>query len=779
MKKFLTYFGLGIAVAVVTSLLYIAIPEKFETFDNKLRDMLFVNRGAIEPTGSVVIIDIDEKSLSEIGQFPWKRNYVAQMIYNLTEAGVGAIGFDIMFSEPDKSSPVRVFEELGITDIVPDEAKLDYDEMLAVAMGETPTIIGYSFDFTGKDLYLDKPAPNMPATINQLGKGEYEFLPEAPGIIGNLPVIQENAYNSGFFNVQPDSDGVIRMVPLAAVYQSRVYPSLSFEMVRAPSGVDEVDVVYDDFGVSGIAIGELFVPTDINGQLAVNYRGPAYTFDYVSASDIITGNFDPSVIEGRLALVGTSAVGLLDLRNTPFSEIYPGVEIHANVIDNILAGDFIYLPPFARELNVAIILITSILVVVALGYLGALMAPVVILVVGAGLIYFTNHMLFDQGMILSLFYPLLALILGSLTSITTGYLSETRQKNLIRGKFASKVSPQVMEDIINNAAAGEDAFIAKEHEITVTFSDVRNFTNISEAAGDAHTLIMFLNEYMDDMTNIIMKYEGTVDKFIGDAIMSYWNAPATVENHVEKAVDATLDQIHSVAPLNVKVKQDERFANICNMAAGMNVEPIEIGIGINVGVATVGEMGSSGRSDYTVIGDPINLGARLEALCKFYNSMCNISNHVKERIPEDKYIFRFLDLVTVKGQSIPVEIWQIVDYADLSQTRWDTPLYASRAISYDQDDHGNTILKGSDEDKSSAVGKERLLEELEYYHSGIAAYKEARFEDALKIFRDIQDNWEDKTNKNVYNMYIERCEHYIEEPPGDDFNGVFVHKTKG
>ena len=373
--------------------------------------------------------------------------------------------------------------------------------------------------------------------------------------------------------------------------------------------------------------------------------------------------------------------------------------MHANVIDNIIAGDFLHVPAdIAPGINIILILIVATVVVTAIGYTSALALPFILAVTAFLLLYFINYQLFTEGIILSIFYPLFTLVVSALASINTGYFFETRQKNLIRGKFASKVSPQVMEDIIKNAASGKDAFIAKEHEISVTFSDVRNFTNISEAAGDANTLIQFLNQYMDEMTNIITKYEGTVDKFIGDAIMSYWNAPAVVKNHVEKSVDATLDQIHAVAPLNVKVKQDERFTSICKMAEDMGVEPIEIGIGINLGVAIIGEMGSSGRSDYTAIGDPINLGARLEALCKYYNSMCNISNHVKERVQQDKYIFRFLDLVTVKGQSIPVEIWQIIDYADLSKTQWETPLYLSRSVSYDVDVEGNTVISSLDSD---------------------------------------------------------------------------------
>ena len=780
MKKFLIYFGLGLFVAVISISIYLSAPTSFSVFDKKSRDMLFVNRGPIETTGQVIIIDIDERSLKEIGQFPWKRNDVATMIQNLSDAGVTAIGFDIMFPEPDKSSPHRVISEIGIEDIVPADKQINYDKVLADTVANTPTVLGYVFDRTDNEIYKDKDAPVISAKfIENDDGGNKEPLLKAGGVITNIPVIQSATESSGFFNATLDKDGVVRSVPLAISYNGKIYPSLALELIRLTFLEEAYEINYDEFGVNSISILGIEIPTDIAGRIAVNYRGPKQTFDYISAADIINGTFEQENVEGRIALIGTSATGLLDLKNTPFDSEFPGVEVHANVIDNILESDFLHIPADAFGIDILLIIFVSVFIVLAIGFSKALAFPFIIGISALLILYGLNHLLFEKGFILSIFYPLFTLIFGALTSIIMGYFLETKQKNLIRSKFASKVSPQVMEDIIKNAANGEDTFIAKEHEIAVTFSDVRNFTNISEAAGGANTLIQFLNEYMDDMTNIITSYEGTVDKFIGDAIMSYWNAPAVVDNYVEKSVDATLDQIHAVAPLNAKIKNDERFTNICKMAEGMGVEPIEIGIGINTGVATVGEMGSSGRSDYTVIGDPINLGARLEALCKYYNSMCNISNHVKDQIPQDKYLFRFLDLVTVKGQSIPVEIWQIIDYAELAETKWDIPLYSTRAISYDSDEQGNTVIQSHGDEKTGAVEKQRLLDELDYYNKGITAYKEARFEEALNIFRDIQDNWSDKTNKNIYNIYIERCEHYLEEPPGDDFNGVFVHKTKG
>jgi len=313
------------------------------------------------------------------------------------------------------------------------------------------------------------------------------------------------------------------------------------------------------------------------------------------------------------------------------------------------------------------------------------------------------------------------------------YFLEIKQKERIKGKFASKVSPAVMNDILSSE---DDVLEGKEREITVFFSDVRNFTNISEAMGNPKR----------PMTEIVIKTGGTVDKFIGDAIMAYWNAPTNVAEHADKAVIASLEQLHALRELNKTLRDVPEFANVVSMSDAKGVPIVDIGIGLNSGVAIVGEMGSSGRSDYTVIGDPVNLGSRLESLCKYYNSKLNISNFTKELL-KGNYIYRFLDLVTVKGKSEPIEIWQIHDY----------------------DDEREVYLFD--------VSKEQLKHELSLYHEAIKLYKEAEFAKALEIFRDIE-SWENKTNNAIYKIYSERCEHYIEMPP-QNFNGVFVHTSKG
>ncbi len=549
-----------------------------------------------------------------------------------------------------------------------------------------------------------------------------------------------------FFNNVPDESGVVRSVPLVIRYDEQIYPSLALEVIRTITDTKKVFINYDDNGVSNIEVGDYLIPTDRYGRAIVNFRGGAKNFKYISAVDILNSNFNPKDIEGKIAIIGTSAAGLLDLRATPFESVYPGVEVHANVMDNILTEDFIFKPSWVDGLNLLHILILSLLIIMIIAYLPITVATTLIISTFALDNYLIFTYLFKDGLILNILFPIITIIVSTTVGLTLNYFLETRQTAAIKNKFASKVSQEVMESLIANP--DDNTFSAMEKEVTVFFSDVRGFTNISESMPNAKILIEFLNEYMDPMTDIIIKEHGTVDKFIGDAIMAYWNAPGDVPDHAQRAVVATMEQLHILDDLNKKLEADERFVDVVNMSKEQGVPVVDIGIGLNTGIVIAGEMGSSQRSDYTVIGDPINLGARLESLCKYYNSKCNISSFTKDKLPQEDYIFRFLDLVTVKGKKEPIEIWQIIDYN-----------------------------KDENEHKLYDVTKEQLLKELELYNHAIQLYKNAQFEKALDIFKDI-DSWENKTNKNIYTIYIERCEHYIQEPP-KNFNGVFIHTTKG
>lgn len=753
----------GFLVAIIVTMMYLYLPANIQSLDNRIRDYMFILRGPIDTTGNVVIVDIDEKSLKAMGQWPWQRNKFAQVLQNLTNAGAAIIGLDIVFAEEDNSNPAKVLKELGYST----KGVEDYDQILADTLSQTPTVVGYVFKLQDDGVEAKEP-PDPSGNYGEKPLMEQEYLIQPYGAILNTPRLQKSAQATGFFNTIPDPDGIIRSVPLAMKYDFIVYPSLGLDMVRNYYYANAVTVLYsEEYGVEAfrldrpvVANGEYvvddrgrikmeqeFFPTDRHGRLFVNFRGPSKTFPYLSAVDIYNNTFDIEAVKDKIVLIGTSAAGLLDLRAMPYDSVYPGVEVHANMIDNMLAKDFISKPSWTMLVDIAMIFVVGFALSALLGVSSALISLGVVAVFFTGLFGFNYYMLFEQGIILNIFFVIIIMVLLLyMISIVLNYFLETKQKNMIKGKFASKVSPAVMDDILKNADS--NVLAAHEREITVSFSDVRNFTNISEAMGNPKSLIEFMNEYMDPMTEIIIKSGGTVDKFIGDAIMSYWNAPQSLPNHAEKAVDATLDQLHALKPLNEKLRNDPRFINVVKMADANHKPIVDIGIGLNTGVAIAGEMGSSSRSDYTVIGDPINLGSRLESLCKFYNSKCNVSNFTKAQLPENKYIFRFLDLVTVKGKKEPVEIWQIHDYENPPT--------------------GETLY---------AVSRERLQEELDRYHEALALYKAAKFADALAIFKEME-SWEDKTNLAIYQIYIERCEHYIEEPPVD-FNGVFVHKTKG
>ena len=717
LKKLLTYISLSLFIAFALSLLYIFYPTLPDSIDNRLRDKLFTMRGEIPNTQNVVIIDIDEQSLESLGQWPWSRNKIAKILTNLNEVNIGLIAFDIVFAEEDNSSPHSVFKKYGIKK----ENIPNYDLEFAKIIANTPTILGYQFELEKTD-YVKKTAPQIPAIFIEKNKSiDENFMIDAKGTILNIPILQDNSYSSGFFNNIPDESGIIRSVPLVISYDDMIYPSLALEVVRIITDTNKVYINYNEQGVSNITLKDRVIPTDRYGRILVNFRGKEKNFKYYSALDIYNNTFDKKELEGKIALIGTSAAGLLDLRATPFESVYPGVEVHANVIDNIIQGDYIYKAAWIDGANIAIIFILALLVVLLTTYTHFWLNPIIYVLITFLTLYSIYEILFTQGIVLNLFFPIITILMSSVFATLFDYFYEIKQEEAIKEKFASKVSKNVMDKLLHDLDNSE--FQAMEKEVTVFFSDIRGFTKISEKMNNAKDLISYLNEYMEPMSNIIIKHDGTIDKYIGDAIMAYWNAPANVENHADKALIASLEQLDSLKKLNKIFKKN-------------NQPFIDIGIGLNTGPAIIGEMGSKGRSDYTVIGDSINLGARLESLCKYYNSKLNISNFTKERLKEE-YIFRFLDLVKVKGKDKPVEIWQV---------------------------HG----------KGQATPK--LKKELEEYHQAIELYKNKDFEEALDIFIKLQDD-EMKTNINIYKIYIKRCEEYIQSAPVN-FTGIYEHNTK-
>jgi adenylate cyclase len=629
---------ISLLIGFLTFYTYVGQSPFFENLNNKITDAFFLLRGEIKPSDNVVIVDIDEKSLKELGQWPWSRNKVATILENLSGANVGIVGLDIVFAESDNSSPKRVLKNLGIKDI---EAP-DFDVVLAKTLANTPTISGYMFNFQEKTNGIK--APNIATIVVEKNYEDKEYLPYASGVTPNIEILQENSYSSGFFNTIPDTDGIVRSVPLLVKYEGSIYPSLSLEILRLIYGVDKITVEYGQSGITSINLADQVIPTDRFGRLNLNYYGKSKLFKYISAVDIYNGNFKKEDINGKVVLVGTSAGGLLDLRATPFESVYAGVEVHATAIENILTKSYIKIPDWIEGANVLMIWTMIVLVTFISLFFGASLGALFFTLLVSGFVYFSFYMFAYEGVVFSVIYPFISSISLYLVLTTLHYIFEAKQKELIKGKFAKKVSNAVAEELIKHG--DKDVFEAKEEEITIFFSDIRGFTSISEKLNNPKKLIEFLNLYMTPMTQIITDSKGTVDKFIGDAIMAYWNAPLKVENHADVAVQCAIDQINELKKVNEKL-------------AKLGFPSIDIGIGINTGLAVVGEMGSKGRSDYTIIGDSVNLGSRTEGLCKTYKAQILITEFTKEKLKK-RYNIEFVEEVKVKGKEKAVKIYRII-----------------------------------------------------------------------------------------------------------------------
>ena len=693
MNKFFLKSLLALLLGTLLSWSYLFMPQVFFSLDNRLRDFMFLVRGELPKSDNVVIVDIDEKSLKEYGQWPWSRDIFSKLLYNLSNAGAGIIGLDIVFAEEDRSSPDK------FTNIckIPKKNIPNYDALLAQSFTQTPVVGGYIFTF---EKTAEQNTPMIPAVFVEKGMQESGVL-EPKGIVLNIEQLQDSLYSSGFFNNTPDEEGMIRSVPLVMKYDGVIYPSLALEMVRIFNNTTKVELVGDSAGVRTIEFGDITIPTDKVGRLLVNFRGKGHHFKYISAADILSGDFNASKVEGKFVLVGTTAVGIFDLRSIPFDSAIAGVEIHANVIDNILQGDFLYQPADMVIYDLMMIFAIVILFSIVFSFIKSwfIIPSAIFFLYGLFELFF--RLLFEEGIALNLLFPLLAYSLTLLLSVGVDYIITSRQKEQAKQMLGKKVSPAVMEYLLKHSK--EDLVSSKEIEATIFFSDIRSFTSISEKIGSPDKLIHMLNEYMTPMVEIIIKKHGTIDKFIGDAIMAYWNAPVTVKNHADKAVASAVEQIEMLAEINTEIypKYDVNIA---------------IGIGIHTGKVTAGDMGSQGRSDYTIIGDNVNLASRLEGLTKQYGAQILISEATYKQL-EGEYKIRPIDMVEVKGKSKAVSIYEV--------------LCSNKSI---EDD------------------------EMQLYAQATQLFRDAKVQEAYVIYTKLEALHPSK----LYAQYQERCAYFLE-----------------
>lgn len=648
--------SIGLCLLVVLLAIRVWDPRPLEELRLRSFDFFQTTSPRDSAVRPVVIVDIDESSLSAFGQWPWPRTILADLLTRLYEWQAAAIAFDVIFPEPDRSSlneAVKHFRDLD------DDTRgrllhlPSNDEVFAQAIGRGNVVLGQAGINAFHPRSLEKPPETAFATV---GPDPSPYLIAFPYILRNLPKLEQAAVGHGLISIRTERDGMVRRVPIVMQAEDKIVPALTLDLLRVATGSSTIMIRTDESGIQSVAVPGLELPTDRNGRIWV-YFGPHDKARFVSAKDVVEGNVAPERFAGKLVLVGTSAIGLLDVKTTPVLSAMPGVEVHAQLLEAALTNSLLVAPSYA-------IVVEMIGALIGGGVL-ALLAPaasVLMLFASAALaaaafvaaswILFSRYqMLFDAT------FPLIATLSVYMSMVLMGYFREQLDRRRIRSAFAQYLSPTLVEQLANSpqrlVLGGE------ERVITVLFSDVRGFTTIAETYKDnPHGLTTLMNRFLTPLTNAIMARNGTIDKYMGDAVMAFWNAPLDDPAHESDACHAALDMLERVDALN---QEREREAS----TSGTRFVPIKIGIGINTGRCTVGNMGSDLRFQYTVMGDSVNLASRLEGQTKAYGLPILIGSRTAAAVAE-QFALLEIDSIRVKGKTEAEVIYAIVGRADVA-----------------------------------------------------------------------------------------------------------------
>ena len=616
---------IALIVAVILTVLNLSQVRFFEILEDKTLDARFLLRGAIKPGPETVIAAIDEKSVNKLGRWPWTRSVWARVVDRLTEEGAKVIVFDVFFTEPEGTQPDDLFQRAimrsgrVVLPVVFDIAEAGFKES----------------GFTDQKLDF-----MLPSAYSMMKHTDAPFYaPEAAMVLPTIFRFSAYAQSLAFVNMNPDLDGTLRWGMLAIKFKDDYYAPIDLQAVRLYRGIKKEALGLDFTG--RVSAGDLSIPMDQFGRMLINYRGPNNTFPLYSVSDILDGTAPAGSLKDKVVLIGATAIGIYDLRVTPFSTNLPGIEMHASVVDNILRGDFI---TRSEAFIVPLIFLFALVLGIFIPRLGAKAGAALFLVLFAGYGGFVYYLFVSKGIWFDLVYPSSALFFGYMSQTAYRFFTEERRARDIRKMFSSYVSKRIVDELIKDPSKAKLGGDRKE--ITVLFSDIRGFTSFSEKH-QPEEVVSLLNEYLGAMTEIVFTHEGTLDKFVGDAIMALWGAPVGQPDHAERACRCALDMIIKLKELQKKWESEGKYV-------------IDIGIGINTGDMVVGNMGAEGKKmDYTVIGDNVNLGARLEGLTRQYNNHIIISEFTYEKV-KDLVQVNELGSVTVKGKQLPVVIYDLV-----------------------------------------------------------------------------------------------------------------------
>lgn len=696
-KKNFIFLSIGFISSVIILSIYISKISFFNFLDLKLKDVRFNSRTFNDVDEKIAIVAIDEKSVNELGRWPWDRKLIAELINNINFYGAKTVALDIVFSEHTSENSDRLLAKA---------ISAKQNIVLGYFFREEKTELGKELQlkFEDKRIKILKISPN----VNEIPILSYE------GVELNIPDIEMSSNYAGFFNIVPDKDGIIRKLNLVMVHDGLIYPSLSLCALKNFIG-DEILLNIEEYGIDKIYIGNKRIHCDESGAMTINYYTDANKFKFFSAVDLIKKRLDKNAFKDKLVFIGATEIGISDIRATPVNPVLPGIFIHATVASNILKDQLIIKDGRVILLDIIFICLFALLLSFCLSFVRKTLGSLFIFLIFFILYYFLNLEIFNiYHLDISILYPLISLTITYMSCEAYRNLFEEKQSRFLKKAFTSYVSPALVNEIIKNPDILKLGGQTKE--VTILFSDIRDFTTISEKL-EPESLVLLLNSYLSPMTDIVLKNGGTLDKYIGDAIMALFNAPLDLEDHATKGCLTALMMLRKLNEVNQDLNKK-------------GLPKIDIGIGINTGKVVVGNMGTEVRFDYTAIGDSVNLASRLEGMNKVYGTHIIISEFTAEKIKQKSFKLRLLDIIKVKGKSKPVAIYEISE--DLN---------------------------------------DKLIN---FFGEALNLYFQRDFLKAKKIFIDLFKEYKDPPSR----VFIDRCDEYIKNPPQEGWDGVYVAKTK-
>jgi adenylate cyclase len=740
---------LTIGTVALIGILFVANPSLLDHIELKAYDLRFLSRGPQPATGQVVMALVDENSLDEEGRWPWPRSVFARLVGELSRANAKVIGFDMGFFEPDENAEYNLIQQLGQTvetlgiDSHPLDQFLasrrqaaDNDRVLANAIerSSADVILGYFFHMSAEELEKEIGPDQLAARLAQINASKvpmvlfdspaaqnsaFTIRPYAPET--NIEPIGSAADGAGIFHVTPSADGVVRRMPLVMQWGDHFFPHLTVLCARRYLDNPPLIVKIAAFGVESIAIGDRRIPTDESGQLLIRYLGPPMTIPHYSIGDILNHRVERKVFDGKIVLVGATAMGTYDLRNTPFSPKFPGVEINATAIENILQNRFMTKPEWARGFDLAAVIVLGLLAGFLLSRVSATQGLLVVALLAGVHVAAAMWLFAAFDVWLNTVYPLIALAAVYVNITTFRYITEERERKKIKTTFRQYVAPLVIDRMLEDP--GRLTLGGEEKILTVLFSDLEGFTSYSEKY-TPHEMTSFLSEYFERMTEQIFKYQGTLKEYVGDELMAIYGAPLAHPDHAQRACAAALAMQASRRELRELWSRDGR-------------PPLSARTGINSGPMLVGNLGCRYRFAYGALGDQVNLGSRLEGMNKFYGTRILIGENTATLVRND-FILREVDTVRVVGKEQCVAIFELIGHRD-------TALSAEKRRS------------------------------LQAYAEGYEEYCAKHWDKAIDQFETCLANIPDDGPARTM---LARSHEFKQSPPPDDWDCVYVATSK-